>query len=198
VVGGDAKITLAWASNREASLAAYQVYRAATADDAADIRSMQLVHTEAVAAGDPSLRAKEIAWDDTTVQARRAYWYRLVAVTTQAIASQATTAFSGSAYDLTPPTPIAITKASWLQLNGALVIQAFWASQPGLEVRLQRKPNGAPRWATATDWIDSIVATAVDAAVAPHLSYEFRLEARNASGNLSGPGPTVVVQPELG
>ncbi len=53
IVGGDRQITISFASNREADLAEYRIYRADNARAARDIRLMTLAHTEPVRRGRP-------------------------------------------------------------------------------------------------------------------------------------------------
>ena len=61
-LGGDRRITLRWASNREPDLVAYRVYRTDREESARDLSTMTLVHTESVPAGDPLDRPAEVSW----------------------------------------------------------------------------------------------------------------------------------------
>lgn len=78
VVGGERKITISWASNSEADLQEYRVFRANSAEDARDLRSMTQVAVVA-AAPDPSVRPAEVVWTDEPVRGLVDHWYRLVA-----------------------------------------------------------------------------------------------------------------------
>jgi hypothetical protein len=80
VLGGDRQITLKWASNREADLLEYRVYRTDSKDNARDLRLMTLVHTEAVPSGDPAARPAEVEWTDKPLPGLVTFYYRVVAL----------------------------------------------------------------------------------------------------------------------
>ncbi len=80
VLGGDRRVILRWASNREPDLAYYQGYRTDSEVSARSLQLMTLVHTETVSAGDPAARPAEVGWTDTSVRGLVTLYYRLVAV----------------------------------------------------------------------------------------------------------------------
>ena len=107
VLGGDRKVTLAWASNREADLKEYRVYRAESEDAARDVRLMDLVGT--VAAATP--RPAEVQLADTGLIAARPLHYRVVAVDSAGNRSDPSDALRAMAYEGSAPDPATWTTA---------------------------------------------------------------------------------------
>jgi hypothetical protein len=194
ILGGDRQITLRWASNREADLADYRVYRANTEDTARDLRLMTLVHTEVVSAGDPSSRPAEVSWNDTDVIGGKLYWYRLVAIDDAGNVSSPTLEAKAQAFDTTPPPALPIDSAEWIQRGSEFIIRVNWVAQSDLHVRLQRRPLGSLRWLIVTDWLDANSGSGEDASPETWLSHELRLQLRSLAGNLSEPGPLTLIQ----
>lgn len=99
VIAGASRITIEWQKNREEDFAEYRLYRADTAEAAADARSMIVVAN--LADGDPLLRATgpgRLAYDDP-VSPLVDVWYRLSAVDHDGNESLATDARRGRAYE---------------------------------------------------------------------------------------------------
>ena len=138
VAAGDRQVTIEWSSNREPDLAEYRVYRTLDVNRSRDLRLMGLVHTEAVAAGDPSARPATVAWTDKPVPGLRDLWYRLVA--TDRVdpdpragggnVSNPSPAMRTRAYDLTPPDPPPITTLEWIRVDAAGAIHAWNEAVP--------------------------------------------------------------------
>jgi hypothetical protein len=134
VVAGDRQVTLEWSSNREPDLAEYRIYRTDDAGAARDIRLMDLVHTVAVATGDPSARPRTVSWTDDPVPGLRDLWYRVIAVDRidpdpkgrGGNVSDPSPAMRTRAYDLTPPEPPLFTTVEWVRVDAAGGVHA-WA-----------------------------------------------------------------------
>jgi len=99
VIAGASRVTIEWQKSRDEDFAAYRLYRAGTADAAADARTMALIAT--IADGDPRLRATapgRLAFDDPVLPLVDV-WYRLTAVDFDGNESLATDARRGRAYE---------------------------------------------------------------------------------------------------
>lgn len=96
---GAARIAIEWQKSRDEDFTEYRLYRADSADAAADARSMTVVAT--LPEGDPRLRttvAGRVAFDDP-VTPRLDLWYRLTAVDHDGNESLPTDARRGRAYE---------------------------------------------------------------------------------------------------
>ncbi len=162
VTSGERRVTLAWASNREADLAEYRIYRTDNVDNARDVREMDHVQTVAVPPGDPSARPATVIWADDPVPGQRDLWYRVVAFDVVDAdpaglggnASDPSPAMRVRAYDLSVPVPPALTTVEWVRVDEAGVLHALTDPVPaGAEwetaVRLQ--------WAGAGDGVRLLV-----------------------------------------
>ncbi len=167
VAGGDRQISLAWASNREPDLAEYRVYRADSAEQAADIRLMTLVHT-APAAADPAARPASVTWADATVVPYQPCFYRVVAVDTAGNVSAPSAIGNSAAYDYGIPEEPVWERANWVKLDAnniehpwsdtapelkpavALVVRV---SQPNICAMAQRYSS---RWRNVTAWTKAV------------------------------------------
>jgi hypothetical protein len=164
VEGGDRAVTLRWASNREADLAEYRVYRAEGERDARDLRLMTLVHTAPVAAADVAAPPAEVVWTDAGVEAQVTYYYRLAAADTAGNVSAPSRAVAGRAYDYGPPAEPVWERSEWVKLDAAGVEHAFGETDAGLVpavalaftvtqdnvLAIVQRQNGA--WRSVTGW----------------------------------------------
>jgi hypothetical protein len=178
--GGDRAVTLRWASNREAELSAYRVYRAGDERAAADVRTMAQVHLEAVAAGDPAARPAQVAWIDSPVPGRVPLWYRLVAVDSSGKASRPTEAVLVRAFDASRPAHPAWNSTS-TDASGATVL-AWTSPDPTLRCLVQRRGHPAGQWTPVSSWLPRGTYTFTDTTRAPGLTYDYRLRVMNANG----------------
>lgn len=106
VTADDLALTVAWARNREPDLAGYRIYRAETETDAADLRSMAMVH--AAGPGDS-------AWTDTSgLVGGHSYFYRLTALDTAGNESPPTRPHKAIAIDTRPPPAPVWVAQTWL------------------------------------------------------------------------------------
>lgn len=169
VLGGDRQITIKWASNREADIAEYRVYRAVTEERARDIRLMELVHTESVAGIDPMARPAEISWSDTPVSGLVRSYYRLCAIDDADNRSGPSQIMVGQAYDYGPPIEPNWERSEWIKLDfsdhehpwqetaGTLVpavALVFTTSQENITVLLERRDGS---WKSITQWLRASV-----------------------------------------
>ena len=187
ITGGDREITLRWASNREADLAAYEIYRADTAAAVRDVRLMQHVHSEAVPPG--GARPAEVVWTDRPVAGLVTVYYRLVATDTSGNRSQASAALPARAFDESFPVPPPLTVA-WVDARGVQRARATWESTD--ETLLQRRGAGEGLWTILDDWRAAGPHSVVDAMSESTVSYEYRLRVRKATG-ASAIGPAVAL-----
>lgn len=193
VRGGDRQVTLGWSSNREPDLADYRVYRAQGRDAARDLRLMTLVHTESVAAGDPSLRPAEVAWTDPDLPAGIDFCYRVTARDDVGNESPASAPVTARAYRAGPPDgPYAVAAARQGSGTGSLV-RLSWQSAEALEVLVQRRRPGAPGWTNAGGWLPAGSVGFDDTTAAADLDYEYRLKGRDRSGRQSAASAIVAV-----
>jgi hypothetical protein len=182
---GDNKITLRWASNREPDLAEYRVYRAMDEADARSIRSMTLVHTEPVPAGEPADRPAENVWTDQGLPALRWIYYRMTAVDVAGNESPPNDRLTARAYDealpVVPPLVVAWDPA---QANDA---RAEWTA--ATETRLERRAATELIWENASDWLPPGSHT-FDDSLDENYPWKFRLRARKSTGAIAV-GPEV-------
>lgn len=186
-LGGDREITLRWASNREPDLAEYRVFRADAEDKARDTRLMTLVHTEAVAAGEPMARPAEVSWTDAPLRGLTTFFYRLVAVDDAGNVSSPTPPIAVRAHDETPPVPPALT-AAWADEAGVVRAQLTWTSAD--EALVQRRDAGGGPWIDLVQWRAPGSYTVRDPFSDPAQSYEYRIWARRYTGAIAK-GPAV-------
>jgi hypothetical protein len=209
VLGGDRQVTIKWASNREPDLAEYRVYRADNKDDAQDLRSMTLVHNEAVAAGDPAARPAEVSWADLAVPGLITFYYRLVAVDDAGNLSAPSPVAAARAFDRSPPPPPTWLRLEWVYLDeqgaehpiadgvpqGAVwrtAVSAEWQTTERSTTLLQRRNIAGSIWQQASNWLQpSFDQTAniwkymtYDTEVVSSAVSVYRLQIESAAGNL--------------
>ena len=170
VTGGERQINLRWASNREADLAVYRVFRTNSKEDARDVRLMTLVHTESVIQNDPSSRPAEVTWTDDPVPGLVTYYYRVVAVDDAQNASLPTEPVAARAYDHSPPAPPKWEKARWFKVDESGVAfpwnQSGGQLTPGIELvwsttharftcLVERLTKGQSSWSPVSHWFTS-------------------------------------------
>jgi hypothetical protein len=174
VLGGDRKITLRWASNREADLAEYRVYRTNSEEAARDLRLMMLVHTEEVPSGNLSARPAEVEWTDEDVPSLIPLQYRIVAVGEAGIVSLPSLSVAVQAYDDSRPAPptwgAANPVAEGLELNWTL---ADSSHRP----LVQRRDSleYPPHWKNLTSWLPAGTEQMVDRTRANGQLYFYRI-----------------------
>jgi hypothetical protein len=177
VLGGDRRIVLRWASNREADLAQYRIYRTDTPDSARDPRLMTLVHTENVAAGDPKSRPAEVVWIDTPVPGLVNFSYLMVAVDQSGNVSTPSPVVIGRAFDEALPVapPLIVT---WTA-DVPPAARAAWTAND--KSRLERRAVTTAAWDAVTDWL-SPGGHSVDDPVAATIPWYYRVRVRKATG----------------
>ena len=89
---------------------------------------MTLVHTEAVAAGDPAVRPAQVTFTDAGLVGGRAYAYRVVAVDDAGNASPPSDPFRVKAVDRRPPPAPVITDAAWVVVQDLSQMTSAWPS----------------------------------------------------------------------
>ncbi|MGN8106877.1 hypothetical protein ACTJLB_02680 [Paraburkholderia sp. 22098] len=185
-VGGERRIELAWASNREQDLAAYRVY--GTDDPAAsrDHRAMRLLATIAVGAGDPSARPASLNWAHEDLPGLVNRWYAITAVDVADNESADSRIACARAFDEALPVVPPLT-AAWTAAVPPAQAQVSWSAID--EARLERRVAGSLQWDPVGDWRPP---GAYDEAIAldPSLSWRLRLRVRKYTGALVV-GPTV-------
>ena len=145
----DAQATVVWASNREPDLASYRVYRGIGDERLADVRDVDLVHEEPVAAGPPTARPAEVAFVDTGVVGGLAYAYRVVAVDTAGNASAPSEPYEITAIDRRPPERPAFLGAEWVVWQAISERVDPWP--PGGTIPADRRPALRVRWENVPD-----------------------------------------------
>lgn len=210
VLGGDRSVTLSWASNREADLDGYRVYRAGREVDARDLRTMTELAVLA-ADPDPAARPASVTFTDTSAPGLRDLWYRVVAVDRLdpdprgrgGNVSQPSPAIRARATDSTPPEPPAIETAEWIRIDetgtpfgfgdpipdGALRLPAIrlaWAD-PGADTKvlIQAKAASDDTFANLSEWLAPGATHAVVRSDRTFETAEIRLKLLNAAGNVN-------------
>lgn len=206
---GDRQITLEWASNREADLAEYRIYRTQVQRSARDVRHMDLVHSVAVAEGDPATRPRKLSWTDSPVQGLTDTWYRLVAVDRVSTdpkggggnISRPSPAMRGRAFDQTPPIPPMFTLIRWILLDetGAVhdwgetapagetweaAVELGWSpAADGVRLLVQAREESDVGFTAASPWLESGTSTYIHRNTRSFATHEYRLKAISAAGN---------------
>jgi len=178
VLGGERQTELRWASNREADLAEYRVYRADSENGARDLRLMTLVHTETIPLGDPSLRPGQVTWTDTPLAGLTTFYYRLVAVDAEGNASPPSAIAAVRAHDEALPTPPTLN-ASWEAAVPPKHALLDWSSSD--ETLLERRATINFLWDQIGDW-HAPGTYNVSAAVDSSFDWQFRLRVRKYTG----------------
>jgi len=110
----DGAVTLRWASNREAGMAEYHVYRTDRENRARDVRLMILVKSIGIEEPVPGNRPEAVEWTDSDVVGGRTYWYRLEAADTRQNRSTPTEPVKVVAVDTRPPAPPRWKAPNWV------------------------------------------------------------------------------------
>jgi len=184
ILGGDRQITLHWASNREADLAEYRVYRAESEDAARDLRLMTLVHTEVVPPGDPATRPAELEWMDLGLVAGRSHWYRIAAVDIAGNVSGPTDVMEMQAFRFGSPSAPVFSSADWAG-GGNLVHLEWLLPEPGLSFLVQRRAGDSGRWVTISEWLPPDSTTFDDVNASLTTANYYRIRSRDESGKIS-------------
>lgn len=182
---GDNKITLRWASNREADLAEYRIYRATDEAATRSLATLTRVHTTAVGAGDPMNRAAENVWTDSGVVALQWTYYCITAVDTAGNESPPSDPIKARAYDESLPVVPALT-VDW-EAAPANLSSASWTAT--VEARLERRAATELIWENASDWLPAGAHTVTDS-VKDTFPWRYRLRARKTTGAIAV-GPAV-------
>lgn len=201
----DASVTLVWASNRETDLQRYDLYRSEDERTARDIRTMTLVHSEAVAVADPASRPAEVSWDDGGVVGGFRYYYRLIAADGAGNVSSPSPPASVKAVDTRPPAAPAWTQTKWVLLRidgteepwpaGGVIpagrrpaLRLMWSSDvAGGSFTVTRKARGENLWRplpTVGPYVSTSASDYLlyDDTVAPDKNYSYRVLATSAAG----------------
>ena len=182
---GDNKITLRWASNREVDLAGYRIYRAMDERDARSLRSMTLVHSSPVPAGDPSARPAENVLTDAGVPALQWIYYRVTAFDTAGNESSPSGVVTARAFDESLPDVPALTMA-WVPAPANLATAQWMAVT---ETRLDRRGATEAIWESVSPWLPP-GSHSSDQYIDERSPWKFRLRARKSTGAISL-GPSV-------
>ena len=182
VTGGNNVIALRWASNREADLAEYRIYRADRVERGRDLRLMTRIRIEPVAAGPPSGRPSEFMWTDASVVPNQTYVYRITAVDNAGNESSPSSPAHGRAYREVPPDAPAWVSATREVVAGAPLVRLIWTLNEPLAVVVQRRPTAASLWRTLGAWLPVGTTTFDDPTADPATPYSYRLRGRDIAG----------------
>jgi hypothetical protein len=182
VIGGDRKITLQWAKNRERDLAEYRVYRAERATDASDLRLMTMVY-QGLPAPDSSVD-KEIVWIDQPVVSKIDFYYRVAAMDVAGNLSATSKGVIVRAFDESRPDPPAWTPATEGSEPNSLILS--WVSPvPDLRTLIQRRAVDEIEWSNITTWLDRGVYVFLDRKRRSDITYDYRLKVMDAKNRLN-------------
>lgn len=172
VLGGDRQITIKWASNREADLVEYRVYRTGNDASTRDLRLMELVHTEPVSPGDPSSRSAEVIWTNESVPGLTTLYYRLAAIDAAGNVSAPSSLATARAFDKSPPPPPTWKRLEWVYLDeaeaehpvtdqfpeGAIrnkVAALSWDTDERSTTLLERREIAHSTWQPVSEWLEA-------------------------------------------
>jgi hypothetical protein len=181
-IGGDGQISLQWLSNIEADLANYRVYRTDDADHARDIALMTLVHTQPVGSG---TRSALVTWIDTSAEAGKPLYYRLIAEDLSGNLSEPSASISARAFQLPPSQPTLATPV-WDSEHNKVTL-TWIAANATLQSRVERRVHGAAIWVAASDWLATGHYSHLDQPPSPDTVFDYRVKTRDALGQVSVP-----------
>lgn len=191
-LAGERRIVLRWPSNREPDLAEYRVYRADDDRAARDVRTMKLVQTVAVPAGDPDARPAAVEWTDTPLPGLVGFRYRIVAVDTAGNASEPTAAVVGRAFDESLPEVPPLT-LSWQGSGADRRARLEWTSPD--ESLIQRRPAGSGQWIDLVRWRAAGTHSVTDRFSRPDVDQQYRVWTRKATGAVARGEPSTLAAP---
>ena len=198
ILGGDRRITLRWASNREPDLAEYRVYRAESREASRDLRLMTLVHTTEEARVSAE-RPAEVDWTDEPLPGLTTFYYRLVAVDDSSNASRPTVSVTGRTFDESLPAAAEWRQVDWVKLDEfdsvhdwqeellsyTAAIRLQWTpANAGHTYLVQRKEIGGSFWESLSNWSESSDYR-LDKAALPSSSYWYRVQTKNRCGRVA-------------
>jgi hypothetical protein len=180
VLGGDRQITIQWASNREADLKEYRIYRTDNEEDTRDLRKMTLVRKEPIPSGDPLSRPAEVTWIDSPVPGLTTFFYRLAAADTASNVSPPSPAIMGRAFDDSHPDPPAWNPPAVGTTAGAVVLS--WSSPITDLACLVQRGQSAGEWINISSWLARGTYTFTDTGRLPATTYDYRLVILDSDG----------------
>ncbi len=202
VLGGDRRITLRWAANRDPDVAGYRIYRAERARDATDLRSMTLAHQ--ISASNATDEGEEVfEWSDEELPGKVTFYYRLTAFDDFGNESRPCRMVSAQAYDLLPPPPPEWVRAEWVRLDEAGQEQSWdtdppsgAAWQPGIVLEWsldkpdfatapERRPVGGATWRSLGDSLPPGTTKTYDQGASSSVGTYYRLKVWSSAGNRS-------------
>jgi hypothetical protein len=222
ITGGERQVAITWSSNREPGLAEYHVYRTDDMDASRDIRLMDLVHVEPVAAGDPATRPAAVSWTDNPVPGLVDLWYRVVAVDLVAAdprggggnVSAPSPATRTRAFDLAPPDPPPFTTVEWVRVDDSGTVHvwtdtvpagAFWPpavrlawtpAPPDVRLLVQVMAASDESFGVASPWLAPGTSTFLHRTTATFEAHQYRLTVVNGAGNTNNVyQPSTLPQP---
>lgn len=181
-LGGDKQITLKWASNREADLKEYHVYRADSEEETRDLRLMNRKMPAIAETRRPEDRSAEVIWTDSPIPSLVISYYRVAAVDEAGNQSEASNSVAARAYDQTPPEPPNWMSAVWNVIGNAIDLR--WSlSSPDLQTIVLRRSSNA--WQPVSPWLSAGLAVFIDSSAKRNVENRYRLRVRNAAGNVN-------------
>lgn len=218
--GGERRVTLELASNREPDLLEYRFYNTQDERAATDLRRMTLRGT-VPADPIPANRPAVVSWTDADVPGLRDLWYRAVAVDRAdpdprgggGNVSLPSPAIHLRATDTTPPVPPPITTARWMRADAAgnvfpyndplpagavrdPVVELAWpAAEAGTRLLVLARPQSANSFGPISGWLALGTTHFVVRRAIPVEPIEFRLKVVSASGNANAVWNTIAVAP---
>lgn len=179
VVAGDKTITVGWASNREADLAEYRIYRTPDADRTRDLRLMELLI--ALPADPADSRPIEVSLADRSILSPDPYFYRVTAVDSQGNESAPSVIATGKAYRLGSPEPPYDVSAVVETDSSTRRVVLRWETIEPLEVSVQRRTSNSA-WSSIASWLPPDTKSIVDMPVEEGLEHFYRLRGRDLFG----------------
>jgi hypothetical protein len=181
VLGGDRKIIIKWASNRESDLIEYRLYRTESESASRDQRIMSLVHTESVPPGDPTTRPAEVTWTDNTVAGLTKFYYRLVAVDAAYNMSRPSPSVIGRAFDDYRPLPPSWNSPQAGSQPGSILL-SWSSSDSNLACLVQRDIPDTTMWENVSPWLPRGIYNYTDTTRIPGITNVYRLKVRDTIG----------------
>jgi hypothetical protein len=177
---GENRVTAQWLKGREPDLAEYRVWRAESREALDDVRRL------APLAVVPLTSEAVLTYADEDLPGLRTFFYRVAAVDAAGNVSQPTAAAAARVVDTGPPDPPAWIATEWV----ADGVRLEWrAAEAGLTCVLQRRPLGGSVWQDVSPELTAHPRphdfAFVDHAAVAGTAYEYRVLARDATGNPS-------------
>jgi hypothetical protein len=184
IVGAEKSVIISWRANSEKDLAEYRMWRSTSADELRDVRRLE---TAIIISPDGETVIQ--GHTDQRLAGPANYYYRLAAVDTNGLVSEASTTRAARVAETAPP-----EKPEWTSAERSAdetSASLSWNCSEAVDVTVERQTAGTSYWIVVAATVKSNGRDAADEKyvfefndpkLSPTGSYGYRLTARAANG----------------